>query len=364
MSTKHSKNDDYKFSKDSSATQFNLTVNGPQLDIYCCEPNEEVIAQYRRGAAKFALYENNGLVYFLSKFGDNGWMEAPFHAAMNPPHLTGVPFDYVEGIHHFGLSVTLQDISSDATYGARLVTLSKAMTARLVAVAKMQSAVPITRQDYESRIQGTFSRYTASQMARMAVVRCRGGEDEPAANEPMMREATGEYEPEQRAVVREFAHFTLLTGHQCIQRSEMVEPPAREFIRRLIEDALLTGWTELVLDGKKYPVHMTIEGSNLTCRLCLPCHALNKARTAVLIAVALDAVKGQSCWRAIHAAAGGLTTTNASQPPSQPWIAAMPMVDALVVDGVQGRAVLDMMQWVGDFEHCLAVGFAFWMVSK
>lgn len=184
MSIKFSKNNDSKFSQDSSATQFNLTVNGPQLDIYCCEPNKQVIAQYRRGTAKFALYENNGMAYFLSKFEDNGWMDAPFHSAMNPPHLAGVPVDYVEGRHHFGLSVTLRDLGSDATYGARLVTLSKEMTARLVTVAQMQSTVPITRQDYESRIQATFSRYTASQMARMAMVRCRGGEDEPAANEP------------------------------------------------------------------------------------------------------------------------------------------------------------------------------------
>lgn len=184
MSMKFSKNNDSKFSQDSSATQFNLTVNGPQLDIYCSEPNKQVIAQYRRGTAKFALYENNGMAYFLSKFEDNGWMDAPFHSAMNPPHLAGVPVDYVEGRHHFGLSVTLRDLGSDATYGARLVNLSKEMTARLVTVAQMQSTVPITRQDYESRIQATFSRYTASQMARMAMVRCRGGEDEPAANEP------------------------------------------------------------------------------------------------------------------------------------------------------------------------------------
>lgn len=181
MSTKFSKNNDSKFSQDTSATQFNLTVNGPQLDIYFCEPNEQAIAQYRRGTAKFSLYENNGMAYFLSKFGDNGWMDAPFHAAMNPTYLAGVPADYIEGKHHFGLAVTLRDLTSDVTYGARFVTLSKVMTARLVAVTQMQLAVPITREDYDSRIQRTFSRYTASQMARMAVVRCRGGEDEPAA---------------------------------------------------------------------------------------------------------------------------------------------------------------------------------------
>ncbi|UUZ77380.1 hypothetical protein LP414_09230 [Polaromonas sp. P1(28)-13] len=139
----------------------------------------------------------------------------------------------------------------------------------------------------------------------------------------------------------EFTHITLLTGHECIQRAERVEPLATQLILRLIEDAQLTGWTELALEGKKYPVHMTIEGSNLTCRLCLPGRAENKARTAVLIAVALDAVTGESCWRAVHDAAGGMAKTSAGRPPSRPWIAAMPMADALMAGGGQGGQVLD-----------------------
>lgn len=367
MNTKFSKNNDSKFSKDSSATEFNLTVGGPQLDIYCCQPNEQVIAQYRRGNAKFALYENNGMVYFLSNFGDIGWMDAPFHAAMNPPSLAGVPSEYVEGRHHFGLAVSLRNFSSEVTYGARFVTLSKVMTARLVAVAQMQLAAPISRQDYESRIQATFSRYTASQMARMAMVRCLGGDDEPAAKKLVTPEATRANEPERRAEIKEFTHITLLTGHECIQRAEMVEPHAREFILRLIKDAQLTGWTELVFDGKKYPVHMTIEGSNLTCRLCLPCLAPNQATTAVLIAVALDSAAGESCWRAVHDASGGMAKTSAGRPPSRPWIAAMPMVDAVMAgSGLSGQVLdyFELMQWAGDFERCLAFGFALWTSSK
>ena len=206
----------------------------------------------------------------------------------------------------------------------------------------------------------------------MALVRCRGGENElaanaPAVNEPLAPQAKGAGEPEHKAVVPEFTHITLLTGHECIQRAERVEPLATQFILRLIEDAQLTGWTELALEGKKYPVHMTIEGSNMTCRLCLPCFAVENPRTAVLIAVALDAVKGQSCWQAIHAAAGGLTKTTANQPPSRPWIAAMPMVDALTAGGGLGWHVLDyfkMMQWAGDFERCFGFGFALWMAGK
>lgn len=352
---------------DSSSTHFNLTIDGPHLDIYCREPNNHAIAQYRRGTAKFALYENQGVAFFLSNFGDEGWMDAPFHAAMNPPELAGVSAEYVAGQHHFALVVTLRDSSSDATYGGRFVTLSKEMTARLVMLTRKQLAEPITRQDYESRVQRTFSRYTASQMARMALVRCRGGENAPAANEPSMSEAKRAVEPEQPAPVQEFTHITLLTGHECRQRAEDVDPQESQFIVGLIEDSQLNGWTELELEGRKYPVHMAIEGSNLTCRLCLPCFAVEHPRTAVLIAVALDAVKGQGCWRAMHVAAGGLTTTNASQPPSDPWIAAMPMADAFIVDCAQGGRVLDylsMMQWAGDFERCLAFGFAYWMASR
>jgi hypothetical protein len=355
------------FVPDSSATVFNLTVGGPQIDIYCCEPNKQVIDQYRRETAKFALYEHQGVLYFLSNFANNGWMEAPFHASMNPQQLAGVPAEYVEGRHHFLLAVTLKDSSSNVTYGARFVTLSKEMSARLVKVVRMQLAAPITRQDYESRVEGAFSRHTASQMARLAIVRCTGGGNEPAANEPSMSDAKGMGEPVSEALVQEFIHITLLTGHECRQRAEEVDPQESQFIIGLIEDSQLNGWTELELEGRKYPVHMAIEGSNLTCRLCLPCFAVEHPLTAVLIAVALDAVKGQDCWRAMHVAVSELTTTDASQPPSDPWIAAMPMADALIVDCAQGGRVSDylsMMQWAGDFERSLAFGFAHWRASR
>ena len=155
---------------DSSATQFSLTINGAELHIHCCQPSEWAIGQYRRALAQFALLEREGGAYFLSNFGDIGWMEAPFHAAINPQQVAGVPPEFVAGRHHIGLLVKLRDSNSHASYGGRFVTLSKPLSARLVDVAKEQLATPISTHEYEMRIQRAFSLLTPSQMASMATL--------------------------------------------------------------------------------------------------------------------------------------------------------------------------------------------------
>ncbi|OOG53131.1 hypothetical protein B0E49_11680 [Polaromonas sp. C04] len=182
-----------------------------------------------------------------------------------------------------------------------------------------------------------------------------------------MQEVKGADDVGQRAAVQAFEHISRLSGHTSSQRADSVTPGARELSRHLIADAQATGWSELRLQGTRYPVHPKIEGSNLTCRLYLPCRIGERAKTAILIAVALDAVKGQSCWTDVHAAVGALTTaTSANRPPSQPWIAAMPMFDEFL-PGIQERRfaeLLKMMRWAGGFERCLGFGFADWFVGN
>lgn len=165
-----------------SQTQFNFSIKGAELKVFCKALNKNVVTNYRQAKAMFSIFEYKEIAFFLSKFGDEGWLDAPFHAAMNPVEFAGVPPEFVAGRHHISLAIMLADINSDATYGARLVTMSKVMSTHLVKIAEAQLANPITRQEYDDRIEQANSLFTPSQMARRATIRSRGGVSEDVVN--------------------------------------------------------------------------------------------------------------------------------------------------------------------------------------
>lgn len=165
-----------------SQTQFNFSIHGAELHVICQALGKNIITNYRQGKAMFSIFEYKEIVFFLSKFGDEGWMDAPFHAAMNPEEFAGTPTEFVAGQHHLSLAIELSDIDSDVTYGARLVTISKEMSSHLVKIAETQLTNPISRQEYEARIEQAYAQYTASQMARRATIRSRGGASEDVVN--------------------------------------------------------------------------------------------------------------------------------------------------------------------------------------
>lgn len=343
-------------SRNSSAAHFNFNINGASLEIFCNSPSAQVIDDFWLGDAKFAFFESEGVLFFLSNFGRNGWMDAPFHAALNRPDATGVPAEFVPGQHHFGLAVNIRDARTWAVYRSRLVTISKEMSKRLVEIAQIQWAEPFSRKQHDRRIEAAYAKFTASGMARRASLRCRGGENEPCdigsvASEPSTCVSVS-------GDVVEFTHVTLNTGHRCLQHASSVCDASNSVVKRLIRESSKTGWADLELEAVKYPVHIVIDGSNLTCRLCLQLE--NGPVSVVVIGVALDPVAGKELWRAIHASTSLPLATRPDLPPHKPWIAAFLTADELQRSKTprQSFQLLEMLGWAGDFERCLAFGFA------
>ncbi|NML45907.1 hypothetical protein HHL11_19315 [Ramlibacter sp. G-1-2-2] len=341
--------------ENASAACFNLNNDGATLTIYTSRPDARVISDFRSGEAKFSLFEYEGVAFFMSNFGANGWLDAPFHAAMNPPGTAGVPDEFVAGKHHLALAVIACDAQSGEQYGARLVTLSKEFSAYLIATAHDQLAVPIGRSEYERVINKAYAAFSASRMAREAVVRCKGGAQE-AEESPSLG---GDRAAVQRSAVTEFVHVTLDTGQTCVQRTESVGMAARALLMKLIVESRETGWTDLELGDETYPLHIDVKDSNLTCQLCMQFE--QGPVPVVTMGVALDPSSSTEFWRELHELPGhGPLLSDPSRPPSAPWIAAvLNEFECLwAAQGPQIPQYFEVLTWAGGFERCMAFAFA------
>lgn len=347
----------------SSRFQFNLDTNDAVLNVFSKKPSLSEIESYRKDEVEFALFVHNEVAYFLSKFGAEDWAECPFHASINPAQSRGIPVEFIAGKHNLSVFMLLCDEYKVQKYGGRFVTLSKTMSEKLVEIASMQLKKAISYREYLLRTERTFTKYTASAMASMAVVKCIGGRDDEKSGNAELRPKALDEKTNSNSMVKVFSHISLHSGHVCNQPWTEISQQSMNACRDLIVSSRKTGWTGLILDKKNYPLHIHLDGSNLQCKLFLPGAVQINTQPAVLFAVAVDAANGELAWRKIHEWSGQLALTNPDCKPSVPWVAAMPMPpnDMRMPSLLE---YLEMMTWVADFERVMAFAFASYLSSK
>lgn len=348
---------------DSVSAQLNLTPHGIQLNLRCCQPNPDAIVNYRKGKVEFGLFVYQGVLFFLCKFGKGDWIDAPFHAYMNPPELRGFIDGFVPGKHDVALAVLLCDEHGEQKYGARLVTIGKKFSTKLQEIVAMQSVNSISIHEYERRIRSAFSKFTPERMVSQAVVKSIGGRDDAAANDIIDKEKLQDKSPARYPVVEEFMHVTLNTGHQCLQTGSDINDIAKNHCLNLINDSKKTGWVNMDFDEKKYPLHIYISESNLLCKLCFPISRGERPEPVIVIAIALDAAKGKGLWNSLHNQSSIFDKSKPNQMPNRPWILAE-ILPALIYKILAYEQNATIVTWAADFERVLAFSFSCYMNSK
>ena len=346
-----------------SRFQFNLDINGAKLNVFSNNPSLYEINLYRKDEVQFALFVHNEVAYFLTKFGSEEWVECPFHASINSVKSRGIPVGFVAGKHNLPVAVILCDEYKVQKSGGRFVTLGKKMSEMLIDVALMQLNKAISIREYELRIERTYKKYSASEMAAMAVVKCIGGKDDVDTSEEGVTPNAQENISKKYLQVKAFSHISLHSGHVCTQPWTDISQQSMRACRDLIIDSRETGWTRMILDKKIYPVYIHLDGSNLLGKLYLPSKNIKSDHPAVVFAVAAVAENGEQLWRKLHEWSGQLALTNPDCKPTVPWVAAMPMPPRDM--GMPSLLeYLELMTWVGDFERVMAFSFSSYFYSK
>jgi hypothetical protein len=163
-----------------------------------------------------------------------------------------------------------------------------------------------------------------------------------------------------------FEHITINTGHSCLQRREAVDAEVALRLSDLIARALANqGWTDLKPFGEDSRLHVSVAGSALLAHLYSPGAKPGLAEPLVRIAASTTGSDGAEFWTHVRSHAPCVGPGVLTRPPTTAWIAASFDVSGVFAEPniQQVLAVVSTMQWVGDFERCLAWGFVSWLES-
>lgn len=174
--SKHGKMSNLNAACESDCVAFDFSRHsGPTLFISYNTPDASEVTNFRRGKARFALAQRAGLVFLLAKFGNEEWMDAPFHAGLYAPEIRGVPDEWRDGMR-LALSVVIIDSATGQQRGARDISFDPSFSSSLIMVAKQQAAAPIDRATYDQVINTTYRAFpTSRSMLAIARTKCIGG---------------------------------------------------------------------------------------------------------------------------------------------------------------------------------------------
>ena len=154
---------------------FDFDVGGPTLRVLFADPSQEEVLDIRRGPCEFAMVPLGPILFLLSRFGAQEWMDSPYSIQMLPPAQRILPDDFRPGLH-YALSVTLIDTQGMRQRGARMVTFGADFSAQLHVEVQRQLNSPLSRFIYDAAIAEAYRRFpTSESMLSCAVVRTLGG---------------------------------------------------------------------------------------------------------------------------------------------------------------------------------------------
>lgn len=148
-----------------------MTKCGATLEIRLCEPVERVIANYQLADVVVDVFTFHGLGYLLSKFGDESWTAAPFHASQNTVKHRGIPVDFTDDTAKAGLYVLLCDQRGHQEFGGRCVSLDRRVTKEIADLIGKQMTKPVTKREFGERVQSAKQAFMPNQMAAMSATR-------------------------------------------------------------------------------------------------------------------------------------------------------------------------------------------------
>ncbi len=147
-----------------------IRVDFDENGMFCLvtmdKPTEKEVAAFKSTQpAKMAITFANGLLFFLFKFGDLSWMDAPHN-----PYITKKAFNLQEPSEGQGLAmmVVLIDTSTGAPMSIRLIGLPTDATKEIRKIFSKMKDTPMDSMKYDVNIQIAMASYRTEELLRYA----------------------------------------------------------------------------------------------------------------------------------------------------------------------------------------------------
>lgn len=148
------------------APVFDIDDCGINLNVYMRRPTTHEIEQFTSGKAfEMKLAQLRGVIFPMFKFGDMGWMDAPYsvHLSRNLNKLE-VPADG-QGL---AMTVHLYDTVTGKLLCNRLMSLSTEISRGLVKMVAEQAEKPFNRCEYMNNVASIYTAYPTKKLLGMA----------------------------------------------------------------------------------------------------------------------------------------------------------------------------------------------------
>ncbi|MBD5451208.1 MAG: hypothetical protein HDR25_01070 [Lachnospiraceae bacterium] len=148
------------------APLFDIDDCGINLSVYMRRPTAHEIKQFASGKAfEMKLVQLRDVIFPIFKFGDMGWMDAPYdvHLSRNLNRLE-VPANG-QGL---AMIVHLYDTVTGKLLCNRLLSLSTEISKGLIKMIAEQAEKPFNKYEYMNKVMSIYTAYSTKKLLRMA----------------------------------------------------------------------------------------------------------------------------------------------------------------------------------------------------
>ena len=134
---------------------FEMTVNGPLLNIYYIHPTLSEISDIEVGVNfKMGIKKYKDIAIILFKFPHMSWLECPFHAG-----LYDIKYMFMDDSKTSALNIVLTDYDTNIIKVTRKVAIPVKLNKALFDVITGQQQSPVSREIYNEQTNEIYHHY-------------------------------------------------------------------------------------------------------------------------------------------------------------------------------------------------------------
>lgn len=145
--------------------KFDALDDGLLLKLKFTNPTAKEKQAIKNGETSFKITIIDGIIFFLSRFGDLNWTDAPFHRDLSSASSIAIPNNDKDGL---SLHVLLINAATGVLMSQRIIGLSNQFSRQLVAAILAQQSIDL--HTYQLVIDDIFARYTTDQLVSLSSI--------------------------------------------------------------------------------------------------------------------------------------------------------------------------------------------------
>ena len=147
---------------------FDIAANGANFRIAYHNIQKQEVSVIEDCNPVFSIIAINGVIFFLAKFGEIPWMDAPYDVHLSDTGMTIPDTSYTDGTG-LALTVILVDAKTRIVQALRVFRLETWLSQRLKHLADEQRNKPFNYDKYRAKVKAIYARHSTLDLVKMSM---------------------------------------------------------------------------------------------------------------------------------------------------------------------------------------------------